>query len=33
MSEQKQQTYIIHAVVIGIAMAVAMVVFLKHVWG
>jgi len=33
MSEQKQQTYVIHAVVIGIAMVVAMVVFLKHQWG
>ena len=33
MSEQKQQTYVLHAVVIGIVMVIAMVVFLKHAWG
>jgi hypothetical protein len=33
MSEQKQQTYILHTVVIGVVLAIAMVVYLRHAWG
>jgi len=33
MSEQKQQTYVLHATAIGIVLVVAMVLFLRHAWG
>lgn len=33
VSEQKQQTYILHTVAIAIAIIVAMVLFLRHQWG
>jgi hypothetical protein len=33
MSDKAPQTYVLHTVVIGIVLVVAMVVYLRHAWG
>jgi len=33
VSEQKQQTYILHTFFIAVVIIIAMVLFLRHQWG
>jgi hypothetical protein len=33
MSEKAPQTYVLHTVVIGVVLVVAMVLYLRHAWG
>jgi hypothetical protein len=33
MSDKPPQTYILHTVVIGVVLVIAMVLFLRHAWG
>lgn len=33
MSEQQQNTYVVHTVLIAIVIIIAMVLFLRHQWG